>query len=197
MLDFALEYRAGVDAITDQNKLGLSQYALDEEEWELLRQLRDVLQVCACRTASYIITSPPAQILKDATSYFSRSTPNLAMVIPAMDFIDETFATGMLKQKKLSPAIRAAISMAKQTLNQYYSLTDFSDLYRITMGPYIKNRHCIDVSLICDSPPPTPQTSILQIGRLVIRMDRDRKGTCHQCLQQFVRYLCCCRNSGE
>ncbi|KAF8546938.1 hypothetical protein OG21DRAFT_1370878, partial [Imleria badia] len=89
---------------------------LDEEEWELLRQLRDVLQ-----------------ILKDATSYFSRSTPNLAMVIPAMDFIDETFATGMLKQKKLSPAIRAAISMAKQTLNRYYSLTDFSDLYRITM----------------------------------------------------------------
>ena len=168
MLDFMLEYCVGVNAITDQNKLGLSQYVLNEEEWELLRQLCDVLQVCVCHTASYIITSPPAQILKDATSYFLQSMPNLTMVIPAMDFIDETFTTSMLKQKKLSPAICAAISMAKQTLNQYYSLTDFSDLYHITMGSYIKNRHCIDVSLICDSPPSTPQTSILQISQLVI-----------------------------
>ena len=122
MLDFVLEYCVGVDAITDQNKLGLSQYALNGEEWELLRQLCDVLQVCACHTASYIITSLPVQILKDTTSYFSQSTPNLTMVIPAMDFIDKTFATGMLKQKKLSPAICAAISIAKQILNQYYLL---------------------------------------------------------------------------
>ena len=50
MLDFMLEYHVGVNAITDQNKLGLSQYVLNEEEWELLRQLCDVLQVCVCVT---------------------------------------------------------------------------------------------------------------------------------------------------
>lgn len=69
------------------------------------------------------------QILKDATHYFSHSTPNLAMVIPAMNYIDETFTTGMLNDKKLNPAIRAAIGLAKQTLNRYYLLTDSSELY--------------------------------------------------------------------
>ena len=74
------------------------------------------------------------QVLKDATLFFSRSMPNLVMVIPAMDYIDETFTKGMLKKKTLNPAIRAAIGLAKKTLNRYYSLTDSSDLYCIAMG---------------------------------------------------------------
>ncbi|KIL61192.1 hypothetical protein M378DRAFT_48619, partial [Amanita muscaria Koide BX008] len=72
-------------------------------------------------------------ILKDATLYFSREMPNLAMVIPAMDYIDETFTNGILNKRKLDPAIRAAIGLAKKTLNRYYTLTDSSDLYRIAM----------------------------------------------------------------
>jgi len=76
------------------------------------------------------------QVLKDATLYFSCSTPNLAMVIPAMDYIDTTFTTGLLKKEQLDPAIRAAVGLAKRTLNRYYSLTDASELYRIAMGTY-------------------------------------------------------------
>lgn len=45
MLDFALEYRKAIDAITDTRKLGLGAYELNEEEWSLVRQLRDVLKV--------------------------------------------------------------------------------------------------------------------------------------------------------
>lgn len=133
MLDFALDYWAGVDGITDRNKLGLSNYGLNNNEWELLKQLCDILKVCACCTASEIPTllmdCAMTQILKDATHYFSHSTPNLAMVIPAMNYIDETFTTGMLNDKKLNPAIRAAIGLAKQTLNRYYLLTDSFELY--------------------------------------------------------------------
>jgi len=73
------------------------------------------------------------QILKDATLFFSHSTPNLAMVIPAIDYINETFTNGTLDQT-LDPAIKAAIGLAKKTLNRYYSLTDLSDLYCIAMG---------------------------------------------------------------
>ena len=60
--------------------------------------------------------------------------PNLAMVIPAMDYIDEIFTTSMLNKQELSPPICAAIGLAKKTLNCYYSLTDSSELYHITMG---------------------------------------------------------------
>jgi hypothetical protein len=45
MLDFALEYRKAIDVITDTRKLGLGAYELNEEEWSLVRQLRDVLKV--------------------------------------------------------------------------------------------------------------------------------------------------------
>ncbi|KAI6111602.1 hypothetical protein EDD17DRAFT_1772662 [Pisolithus thermaeus] len=91
-------------------------YALDEHEWVMLGQLCNVLK-----------------ILKDATLFFSCSTPNLMMVIPAMDYVDEVFMTGMLDEEWFDPSIHAAIRLAKKTLNKYYSLTDMSDLYYIMM----------------------------------------------------------------
>ena len=45
MVDFAVEYDQVVDNITDKRKLALGKYAIDEEEWELLKQLGDVLKV--------------------------------------------------------------------------------------------------------------------------------------------------------
>jgi hypothetical protein len=55
MLDFALEYRKAIDAITDTRKLGLGVYELneDEDEWSLVRQLRDVLKVTFTHNASH------------------------------------------------------------------------------------------------------------------------------------------------
>lgn len=73
------------------------------------------------------------QVLKDATLFFSHSTPNLATVIPAMDLIDETLTT-QSKNRTLLASIRTAMEFAKTTLNQYYQLTDNSDVYRIAMG---------------------------------------------------------------
>jgi len=76
------------------------------------------------------------QVLKDTTLFFLHNTPNLAMVIPAIDYIDETFTNSMLSKGRLDPAIQAAIELAKKTLNWYYSLTDCSGLYCIAMGNY-------------------------------------------------------------
>jgi hypothetical protein len=42
------------------------------------------------------------QILKDATLFFSRSTPNLATVIPAMDVIDERLSTDSLNRSAMA-----------------------------------------------------------------------------------------------
>ncbi|KAG2740682.1 hypothetical protein P692DRAFT_201727755 [Suillus brevipes Sb2] len=116
MLEFALQYRKAIDTMTDKRRLGLGPFELKENEWGLVAQLRDVLK-----------------ILKHATLYFSRGSPTLAMVIPAMDHIDSVFTAGIINHQTLNPSIRAALKLAKRTLNRYYSLTDKSETYRIAM----------------------------------------------------------------
>ncbi|KAG1871909.1 hypothetical protein C8R48DRAFT_574709, partial [Suillus tomentosus] len=98
----------------DKN-MEIRDYELSEKEWELAQQLCDVLK-----------------ILKDATLFFSRSTPNLATVIPAMDMIDRKLTTDSIT-RTYEPAIRASLGLAKKTLNRYYSMTDWSEVYRIAM----------------------------------------------------------------
>jgi hypothetical protein len=75
------------------------------------------------------------QILKDATEFFSRKTPNLSMVIPAMDHLDKVFATNSV-DSRYQLAIRASLAVAKRTINRYYSLTDSTYVYRIVMGEW-------------------------------------------------------------
>jgi hypothetical protein len=79
-----------------------------------------------------VITSL-SQIFKDATLFFSRSTPSLATVIPAMDHIDEMLTDNSL-DSAFDLSIRAALGIAKKTLNRYYNATDQSEVYRIAMG---------------------------------------------------------------
>ena len=70
------------------------------------------------------------QVFKHATLFFSRSTPNLATVIPAMDHIDEVLTTQAVDTSdSLLPSIRAACSLARKTLNRYYERTDLSEMY--------------------------------------------------------------------
>jgi hypothetical protein len=54
-----------------------------------------------------------------------------------MDHIDSMFTDYTLPTSEKHPAIRAAVQIAKKTLNKYYSLTDDSELYRIAMGSYL------------------------------------------------------------
>jgi hypothetical protein len=83
------------------------------------------------------------QVFKDATLFFSRATPNLATVIPAMDHIDEMLTMSSLNSM-YPPSIRAALSIAKKTSNRYYNVTDQSEVYRIAMSEYI---YCIHFSV--------------------------------------------------
>jgi hypothetical protein len=75
------------------------------------------------------------QVFGDATAFFSRGTPNLATVIPAMDHIDTILASQSL-DKTYCPALCVALAMGKKTLNRYYNLTDDSEVYRIAMSKY-------------------------------------------------------------
>lgn len=137
LLSYALDHRKAVDTVTQRRDLGLRKFELGEEEWELLDQLCAVLKV----SSNHISTSGvdrtyvtcDTQILKDATLFFSRATPNLATTIPAMDHIDQVLTSNSL-DNHFTLAIRAALGTAKKTLNHYYQLTDDSEVYRIAMG---------------------------------------------------------------
>ena len=74
-----------------------------------------------------------SQIFKDATLFFSRSMPNLATVIPAMDHIDAHLVAAS-QDLKYSPAIRDSVALGKAHLNKYYDMTDTSEVYRIAMS---------------------------------------------------------------
>lgn len=85
---------------------------------------------------SYLILS---QILKEATLFFSQEGISIAAVIPAMDAIDEVFATGMLNNALLLPPICHALTIGKHTLNKYYSLTDDLDLFCMAIGTFFSS----------------------------------------------------------
>ncbi|KIJ09551.1 hypothetical protein PAXINDRAFT_45902, partial [Paxillus involutus ATCC 200175] len=125
----------------------LRKFELADHEWKVVEQLHAVLK-----------------ILKDTTLFFSRSstTPNLTTVIPAMDHIDKHLTT-YVRDKSYLQSICSAVSLAKATLNRYYSLTDSSEVYRIAMVlhprhklAYFKTTHWEDEwiktaeALVCD-----------------------------------------------
>jgi len=45
MLNYALEHQDAVDAVTKWRDLGLRKYKLEDHEWVIAEQLRDVLKV--------------------------------------------------------------------------------------------------------------------------------------------------------
>jgi len=73
------------------------------------------------------------QIFKDATLFFSCSTPNLATMIPAIDHTN-AHPTTASQDLKYSPAIHASLALGKAHLNKYYNMTDHSEVYQIMMS---------------------------------------------------------------
>jgi hypothetical protein len=79
------------------------------------------------------------------TLEFSTDTPCVAAVIPAMDKMHAEL-TAAAENVEYSPALQAALSLGKNLLDKYYSLTDDSEIYRIAMGMY----NIVDLRLIAN-----------------------------------------------
>jgi hypothetical protein len=58
-----------------------------------------------------------------------------------MDHIDEMLTSQSINPE-FEPSIRAALGLAKKTLNRYYSATDHSDVYCIAMGMSLLLSNC-------------------------------------------------------
>ncbi|KAF8994848.1 hypothetical protein BDZ89DRAFT_972050 [Hymenopellis radicata] len=116
MLNTAVQYKCAIRNITSEDTL--LDYALTNTEWLILDQLRE--------------------ILKDATLYFSRDDANLASVIPAMDKLGRMLSTAVITKSKtdkvtLCKPLKAALLVAKDTLDKYYLLSDSSEVYRLAL----------------------------------------------------------------
>ncbi|OJT07830.1 hypothetical protein TRAPUB_1276 [Trametes pubescens] len=116
MLDSCLKHQKALTQLCSDKSNGLRSFEVSEREWEIAKQLCNMLKV-----------------FKDATSFFSKQTPNLASVIPAMDHIDAHLTTASLDEQAYDSALRVSAGLAQRTLNKYYSLTDDSTTYRIAM----------------------------------------------------------------
>ena len=132
------------------------------------------------------------QIFKHGTLFFSRDTPNISTVIPAMDHIDEYLATAS-QNVKYSEAIRAALALGKRTLNRYYDKTDHSEVYRIAMGKFVMSVFFHFSSTLSSSSPPSPQAKLLQESRMGGRLDRDCTRHCPCRVRPDIRVYGCQR----
>jgi hypothetical protein len=129
MLNFAIQYRTAIDAMTADKTLKLRKFELETEEWAIAEDLVAVL-------LQY----------KNATLFFSQDSASVAAVIPAMDRIANqlNYQTG----KAYHPSLIAAMKLAHKKMDCYYSLTDSSTVYRIAMVlhpgmklEYFRNQH--------------------------------------------------------
>ena len=94
-----------------------------------------------------------------------------------MDHIDEHLASATAGAT-YSPAMRAALSIGKCTLNRYYNKTDHSEVYRIAMGEYSYPLNRLNSHSNHISPPSPSQASILQECWMGGRVDHH--GTKHR-----------------
>jgi hypothetical protein len=135
MLNFAHAYYDMFNELTSNWDMKMRKYEIEDSEWEIVKQLADVLKVRAKFSNCFKISYMPLYIFKDATLFFSCATPNLPKVIPAMDHIDQHLATAACNNTyKLF--IQAVVAMDKKLLNKYYMYTNHSELYRITISKY-------------------------------------------------------------
>ena len=51
MVDFGVSYDQVFESLTDKRRLGLAEFTINEHEWDLLKQLREVLKM---RTVAYV-----------------------------------------------------------------------------------------------------------------------------------------------
>jgi len=132
MLDFAINYEAAINTITGNPDMKMQVLKLDAQEWIIATQLQNTLKVSS-GLFFWTHSNISFQIFKHATLFFSCDTPNISIVIPAMDLIDEHLATST-GGTAFTTSIRSALTISKQTLNRYYDKTDYSEIYWIAMG---------------------------------------------------------------
>ncbi len=124
--------------------LRLRQYMLTEEEWEVLDQCSNYLEVrISCLYFYSILILAHCQLFKRAILDFSKSgKPLIFEVFPAIDKLMRFLEQGR-DDMELHAAVRMACYRAILVLNKYYAKSDESIIYRIAMSESIFNQKIV------------------------------------------------------
>ena len=123
MLNSALDIRPAPEKLVDLDrhnqvaKTRLRRFKLTLEEWKILTELRPILQ----------------HFLRATTRLSQRRIPLLYQVIPVIDILTEKVEEAS-ENSSLMPVVQTAALKGLAILNKYYSKTDESIMYRITMS---------------------------------------------------------------
>ncbi|XP_006455430.1 hypothetical protein AGABI2DRAFT_75325, partial [Agaricus bisporus var. bisporus H97] len=119
LLAFAKRYQKAFDVLTAECGLKLRKFEMEQAQPQYFNTSLGSIEI----------------LLKQySTLLFSCSeTSNITLVVPSMDHLDQVLATSIVLTK-YNEGIQKAIHFGKQTLNKYYSRTDSSTVYRISMG---------------------------------------------------------------
>ena len=183
MLKFVLEYKEAIKMFTSDLKNDLRKFKLNNKEWGLVKELSNTLRVTwhnkqhNSDTHCFPLSLYPSLFTLIFRSFrFWRMGQNsshmehpLTAVISAMDHIDKNFTEQTQPTSKMHPTIQYALTLAKKTLNHYYSLTDHVKVYRIAMSTFLTITLNTDHNVSSSSS--TAQTQLLSCCRLAIGMD--------------------------
>lgn len=90
-----------------------------------------------------------------------------------------TELTAAAENVEYSPALQAALTLGKNLLNKYYSLSDDSEIYRIAIGMYywISFQTFYNI-IISASPTSETQTQILREAEMGEELDQNGRRNC-------------------
>ena len=113
----------------------LRRYTINDEEWVILEQLFKLLHVSDFVFRRYHISDSACwQPFLYATKIMSKGDYALVHnVIPSMDILTEHL-DAFKDDANLKPIIRVAAARGLAIMNKYYSRTDESEIYRISMS---------------------------------------------------------------
>jgi hypothetical protein len=80
MLEFAINYHKVIDAMTDKHKLGLGVYELDDHEWTLVTQLRNVLKVSDMSHITQAVTDLNIHTARSSSTLLNTSCTQLPIL---------------------------------------------------------------------------------------------------------------------
>lgn len=161
MLNSALDIRPALEKLVDLDrhnqvaKTRLRRFKLTPDEWKILTQLRPILQ----------------HFLHATFRLSQRHIPLLYEVIPVIDILTEKLEEAA-DNSSLLKSVRSGAMKGLAILNKYYSKTDESIMYRITMSKCHSILKFLSLLIVYFSPQSKIQTDILSVKEMASRMGR-------------------------
>lgn len=116
MLEFAITYRSPIDQMTAEREYKMRDLELDDEEWEIAKQLRDVLKVsCTC---VYIRSAGALMAVDVGASYAEHRSFTLHVAYSTFAMFHRFSMTRLSSSQETHPALR-------RSYQQWTTLTRF------------------------------------------------------------------------